>query len=108
MHHSISRCAHDLLHRYGLGDGRADLLLRADRAGGGIEAEQARLEEVRCASRSRCLSGREGANQMTPGHTLKLLQASIKLIEKDQRIADLERQTLSLKRLLGLRRLAED
>jgi hypothetical protein len=45
---------------------------------------------------------------MTPGHTLKLLHASIELIEKDQRIADLERQILSLKRLLGLRRLAED
>jgi hypothetical protein len=45
---------------------------------------------------------------MTPTHTLKLLHASIELIEKDQRIADLERQILSLKRLLGLRRLAED
>jgi hypothetical protein len=45
---------------------------------------------------------------MTPGHTLKLLQASVDLIEKDRRIADLERQILSLKRLLGLRRLAED
>jgi hypothetical protein len=45
---------------------------------------------------------------MNPSHTLKLLQASVNLIEKDQRIADLERQILSLKRLLGLRRLAED
>jgi hypothetical protein len=45
---------------------------------------------------------------MTPGHTLRLLQASVDLIEKDQRIADLERQILSLKRLLGLRRLMDD
>jgi len=45
---------------------------------------------------------------MNPSHTVRLLQASCDLIEKDQRIADLERQILSLKRLLGLRRLAED
>jgi hypothetical protein len=45
---------------------------------------------------------------MTPGHTLKLLQASVDLIEKDRRIAELEQELADLKRLIGLRRLADD
>ena len=45
---------------------------------------------------------------MTPGHTLKLLQASVDLIEKDRRIAELEQELADLRRLLGLRRLADD
>jgi hypothetical protein len=45
---------------------------------------------------------------MTPGHTLKLLQASVDMIEKDRRIAELEQELADLKRLVGLRRLADD
>jgi|HubBroStandDraft_4_1064222.scaffolds.fasta_scaffold910805_2 hypothetical protein len=45
---------------------------------------------------------------MTPGHTLKLLQASVDMIEKDRRIAELEQELADLKRLIGLRRLADD
>jgi hypothetical protein len=45
---------------------------------------------------------------MTPGHTLKLLQASVDMIEKDRRIAELEQELADLKRLIGLRRQADD
>jgi hypothetical protein len=45
---------------------------------------------------------------MTPGHTLKLLQGSVDMIEKDRRIAELEQELADLKRLIGLRRLADD
>jgi hypothetical protein len=49
----------------------------------------------------------EGAG-MNSGHTLKLLRASVDMIEKDRRIAELEQELADLKRLIGLRRLADD
>jgi hypothetical protein len=66
------------------------------------------MGEITGGARGTRLRSSRLLTEMTPDHTLKLLQASCDLIEKDQRIADLERQILSLKRLLGLRRLAED